>query len=529
MHAPTVRRFLATSMATIALFAAGCSEDPAAPQAAPADLETFFETIPEWSAFEPALPSENAPTDDEPVDELIESGGDDYDCTTTRYSLTETPDKITIFNPDAEILWLGSLLQGDGYRDGLGSLQELPIRQRAPLKIFIDLLDEDVAATVENPDAQSVATALGGLVAAAEATGHQAGSKFFFDRKITHSVEEAALDLGVSVNYLGTNVESELDYDKTVEKRTVSAYFIQQMYTASMVLPQTPEEMFSADFTQDVLDRQVQEGRIGPDNPPTYISSIVYGRMLMLTMTSSYSYERMFSALEASRSSLGGGSISNEDMEVLQEAQFRVSTVGGSDDGVTALLSTGQLSDYFAADAPLTTARPLSYTVRPLVGSDNIARVSETTEYNIRECTLVASDPVGARYRIRLDKLRHIENGCDGAFSPSPEVYYDFDLHSPAGTSDFAALPSGSAVTMSEGGELSIGASRTVDLRGSDMMRISGTAWDHDTDSADEVMGTWDLSWGWGTGDGQRYFTRGGNGCRIRLYVTITKIADLYD
>lgn len=516
------------SLVALAMTLTACGDDPTTPGPPSADLTAVFETVPEWSAFELPRADQNEAIG-EPQLEYVESNGDGYDCTTTEYSITRTPDKITIFNPDAEILWLGSLLQGDGYRDGLGSLQELPIRQRAPLKIFIDLLDDEVGATVEDPDAQSVASALGGLVSQAQESGHQAGSKFFFDRKITHSVRQAALDLGVSANYMGTQIEAELEYDRTVEKNTVTAYFIQQMYTASMVLPQTPEALFSGDFTQEALDRQVQAGRLGPNNPPTYISSIVYGRMLMLTMTSTYSYERMFAALEASRASLGGVSVEAEDLEVLQEAQFRVSTVGGSDDGVTALLSTGQLADYFAADAPLTTARPLSYTVRPLIGSDNIARVSETTTYNIRECTYVPSEPTGARYRMRLDKIRVIADGCDGAFSPAPELYYDFDLHTPDGTSDFAGRSAGNAATVGEGGELSIGVERFVNLHGSEKMRISGTVWDYDSGSNDEVLGTWDLQWGWGTSNGQRYFTRSGGGCTVRLYVTITKMEDLYD
>ena len=53
-------------------------------------------------------------------------------------------------------MWLGSLLQGDGYVNGLGSLKELPIRERAPLTIFIDLLGTGITQTIESPDAASV-------------------------------------------------------------------------------------------------------------------------------------------------------------------------------------------------------------------------------------------------------------------------------------------------------------------------------------------------------------------------------------
>jgi hypothetical protein len=60
-------------------------------------------------------------------------------------------------------------------------------------------------------------------------------------------------------------------------------------------------------------------------------------------------------------------------------------------------------------------------------------------------------------------------------------------------------------------------------------MRVTGTAWDEDGGSNDEVMGNWDLSWEHAIGNGQRYYTRSGGGCTIRLYLTINKVGDLFD
>lgn len=515
-----------------AAFGAGCSEEdgPAAPPPA-ADVDNYVKALPTWEEFSPQLPSTNDLVEG-PVDTTLSWEGTDYDCSVSRYSITETPEEITIFSPDAEIMWLGSLLQGKAYTGGLGSLGELPIRQRAPLRIFIDLLTENAAVSVPDPDPLTVANALGGLVETATSNGHVAGSSIFFDQKTTYSLEQAALDLNISVNYLGTNVKSSLSYDATVEENTLTAYFTQKMFTASVVLPQTPTEFFSGDFTAARLNEQIGLGRVGPENLPTYISSIVYGRMLMLTMTSTRSVEEMKAALQASRASIGSGSISGEHLEVLQESEIRVSTVGGVDEGVEALLTSGNLGDYFAADAPLTSARPLSYTVRNLA-DNSIAKVSETTEYAINSCTPEAQEPTGARYALRVDKLRVIDTGCDPITGPSPEVYYNFVLHRDSGPTTVADLGSGDYVTVAEGGELQINSNpHHVDLYedGRGTMRLTGTAWDYDPTSVDDVLGNWDLSWNYGTSNGQRYFTRtGNNGCRIRLYVSINKIEDLYD
>ena len=507
----------------------GCGDDnPAGPSTA--NVNEYLVNLPTWEEFSEPKPSSDEPTGNT-YDDTYTIGTQIYDCTSTEYSLTENPEKATIFNPDAEIMWLGSLLQGTGYRDGLGSLAELPIRQRAPMKIFIDLLGEGVSKTVVSPDPATVGEAIGELVQQAQDAGHQAGGNIFFNEEVTHSLKQATLDLGISARFMGNDVTTQLEYESTAEENTLTAYFVQEMFTTSVVLPQTPGAFFNENFTSDLLQQQVDRGRIGPNNLPTYISSIVWGRMLMLTMTSTYSEEEMRTALTASREAIGSGSIDNTSRTVLANSEIRVATVGGVDDGVLDLIVTGQLEDYFAVDAPLESARPLSYTVRNLA-DNTIAKVSETTVYNIQECTASNVPPTGARYRIKLDKLRLISDGCDGVVGPSPEVYYYFTFHGSGGTSSIVSRSANQAVRIEEGGEHALDwnqkeANLYIDGRG--LMRVTGTAWDEDSASRDEVIGNWDMRWYHGTTTGQRYVTVSGGGCTIRLYYTITKVSNRYD
>lgn len=512
-------------------FLAACGEPIGVPTSEMADVDQYVASLPTWSTFAPTLASANLAIGPESAPDVFSIGPTEYQCTTTPYSLTDTPDKVTIFNPDSEIMWLGALLQGSGYKDGLGSLAELPIRQRAPLTVFIDLLSENVQATVENPNPANLASAIGDLIEQAELAGHKAGSKTFFEQKETHSLEQSALELGVSVRYLGTTVNSELSFQQQREENTLTAYFIQQMFTSSVVLPQTPSAMFSDDFTAEQLNQQVALGRIGPDNLPTFISNIVWGRMLMLTMTSTHTFDQMRAALSASNDAIGSGSINADFTKVLNESEIRVSTVGGNDQGVANLIKTGQLGDYFDADLSLQQARPLSYTVRNLA-DNSIATVSETTEYNLKQCATGPATPTGATYKLTLDKINLIADGCDGVFAPAVELYYSFSLHTDAGTRLIISRGSNMTVQLGEGGSHTLpGNSNSVNLyadgRGS--MRVTGNAWDEDSNSADERIGSWDLSWGYGTANGQRFFTRSENGCTTRLYLTITKSVDLFD
>ena len=70
-------------------------------------------------------------------------------------------------DPDVNILWLGALLQGRGYKQGIGSLAEWSVRERAPLQIAIDLLDGRSTQVVVNPNMASVNQAIGSIVQAA--------------------------------------------------------------------------------------------------------------------------------------------------------------------------------------------------------------------------------------------------------------------------------------------------------------------------------------------------------------------------
>ena len=112
-------------------------DPPVEPPAAKADVNDAFLSIPEWELYSPEKTSvdeadPNVPISD-PEEEII--GTLKYECTSTQYNLTETPQEIVVFSPNESVLWLGNLIQGNGYKDGIGSFTELSVRERAPLKI----------------------------------------------------------------------------------------------------------------------------------------------------------------------------------------------------------------------------------------------------------------------------------------------------------------------------------------------------------------------------------------------------------
>lgn len=415
------------AIALVAL--AACSkDDPVAPTIEkPANVNGYVAGLPAWSAFSPPMADADEATGAEvESDDTIE--GQPYQCTTTPYSITRTPDRIVTLNPDVEILWVGSLLQGKGHLGGIGQLAELPVRQRAPLSLSIDLLVGDNARVVPNPSVATVTSAIGDLIQTAEGQGHTAGSNIFYTKEETHSMNQAALAMGLSAAYMGASIKASLSTDMSEETRTVTAYFVQRMFNVSMVLPQTPGEVFSDEFTTDLLEQQIDRGRIGPDNLPVYISSIAYGRILMFSFTSTASTFDINATLEAMyNSGEFGGSLDAHLQQVLSQAKIEVVTVGGDAGAALSLIRNNDLGSYFAQDAPLTSARPISYTVRNL-GDNSIASVSETTNYNLQQCLPVQTPTTGATYTFTLEKLVVVDLPYIDGWTLPPNDALDIEL-----------------------------------------------------------------------------------------------------
>ncbi len=433
-----------------------------------ADFNNLVLGLPGWSAFAPERPDQNRATGSGVrAAPARGTNGNAYDCTTTPYTITETPDKIVTFNPDANVLWSGALLQGRGYKQGIGSLRELPIRQRAPLELSVNLQTAQNGATIANPTNVSVASAIGGIIDNAQRNGVQTATSISYTKTDSYSSEQLALSLGISASYLASSVKATFGFSRDVSERTVSAIFRETAYTVSVAAPQTPSSFLSSAFTRADLDAQIQQGSLGRDNIPVYVSSVTYGRMLMFSMTSTASAQELNATLDAMYR--GGavtveGNLSASQKTVLRNSKISVVTVGGDAENARSLIATGNLSKYFERTNSLSTYRPISYEVRNL-GDGSIAKLSETTNYNLTECSVLTGKKAGERWVSIVDGIYLNEPGdtSDG------NIYGIVRLE---GKSDMLNIPRASAITMNKGDV--IGANRNINVPGVGLRRGDG-------------------------------------------------------
>jgi hypothetical protein len=375
------------------------------------DVGNYLQSLPSWSQFspqaqsQPPTPAGEIQTEEDVVldVEVINENGSlglledvTYSCQVQPFTLTDNPQQIAMYSPDREILYAGGLIQGKSHRDGLGSLLALPIAERAPINVSIPgLANDDNFRNVDRPNQASVDQAIGSMIGGATASGLSTPSSISFRMETYHSERQSALQMGLSGNYLGFEGSASGSIDKKQSETTVTAQFYQKMYEVVVEAPQSPGDFFSEEFTEAKLQQQISQGRIGPDNLPVYVSNIVYGRMMMFSITSTASESDIRATMQAGYNGIGGSveaSISAKQKSILQESKIKITSIGGDAEATLSMIRSGDWSQYFTNNAPLSSAAPMSYTFRNL-GNGSIASVTETTEYNIRSCQAKQSTP----------------------------------------------------------------------------------------------------------------------------------------
>lgn len=354
-------------------------------------VSSYLASLPGWDAFSPQSKGEDVAVGPGSTGKLV-FDGKTYTCTTTKHSLTANPDQIVIYQPDRNVLWPGSLLQGKGYLGGVGSLRELPVRQRASVKVFIDLLGPDVTETVDNPDAASLQSAIGRLVARAKDHGVPPQLRASFSTTSFDHTTQASLQLGMSAKFFGkASVDAQLNRTRDASENAVMADLKASAFTVTVVAPQTPRAVFSEDFSKGKLDEQIALGNIGPDNIPVYVSSVTYGKRFLYNTISKSSTTDILASLNASmdwKLFSSSASVQSHYRDVLNKSQIGIVAIGGSEEQLRSAISSDRgLKAYFETDTKIDEWVPISYEVRNL-GDGSIAKMSETTTYNQRECQL---------------------------------------------------------------------------------------------------------------------------------------------
>jgi hypothetical protein len=310
-------------------------------------------------------------------------------CRTDHYGGTEAFDSLAAFNPNDATLWPGSVVQGKTLPEGI--LTAIPLtRAQGTVTIsgFASAADASFSQTIDLPNHANVADAISRIL-----TNHPdavGAASISFTQKTVHSLEDAAFQLGFSGKYMGAEIRNSLGFSTKSDKHYYAAQLVQRYYSVSINSPSSPEGIFCDGLEVGLLTSSY----MGPSNPPAYVATVDFGRMMILTVESDADESTFNDALYAAYKSGAVGvevNLSDAQKHVLETSTAHVLIIGGAASdgaGLTASNPIEALSRFLSAGAQFSLkspGSPISYTVKYL-RDDTLARVSFATDYTIDTC-----------------------------------------------------------------------------------------------------------------------------------------------
>jgi hypothetical protein len=333
--------------------------------------------------------------EEEPRDDIVASedftevasDGTSWACTRERHSVVEAPMDYATFDPNAEVVYPASMLQGATLEY---ATPEPVVVRRAGATVTINLLNgsSGVAQHVDEVKQSTIIQAVNDIIA--QQTG-VVPARFTYRSSSVQSQEQLALALGVNVKTLSAEVKAQLGFSTDREYNRMMVEFVQSYYTVSMDLPRSLGELFHPSVTAGDLAPYA-----GPGNPPTYISSVTYGRRFVILVESTSSQREMEAKVKASyNAAVVGVSVSSDADYVssLKEVNIKVFALGGDQSKATAMFngSKEELATFLTEGGGIDTGVPLSYVVRNVL-DNSVVNVKVASDYDVTTCRIIEKD-----------------------------------------------------------------------------------------------------------------------------------------
>ncbi len=358
------------------------------------------------AADAPPPPAEQPPTQTGEETEIKTENGVAHDCSYKRYTGTALYETLASFDPNADTIWPGAVIQTKDLPQGLAAPIGLPRREGTITIGDASLGGGNYGKKIDEPSLAKTRDAIGEILRSGNVNF---AAKSSYLAETAHSLNEAALKVGVSASWMSGKLKASFDGKWMNSKTTMVVRFIQAYYTVSFAGPPSPEKIF-ADEAKAADARQF----MGPGNPPAYVSSVTYGRMLLMKVESNESESELRAALDAAYTSYKVG-LDARTKKVLQNTSFTVFVLGGSPEDAAKLQAsdvetrTAALAAYVEKGATFDARSPgvpISYTVRRLSNGQTL-KVASTIDYQIPVCT-----PRALEMNVAFDR---IGIGSDGA------------------------------------------------------------------------------------------------------------------
>ena len=316
-------------------------------------------------------------------------------CTKIQHKLNKNLDAVAILSPTAGVIYPGALVRAD---QNLSEGHPTPIAlPRGPATLSIDLpglANPSETLPPSNSGIQKFVNAkLEEWNKQAGSEGYVNAARSFLQTTQAYSSQQVALDLGFNSKWASGNASSQINTSSSTEKSVIVAYYQQVFYTIAMDTPAMPSSVFDG-----AVDLEQARRAFSERNPPAYVRSVDYGRLLMVKMETSTvdtSVNLKGAFQQATQGGVSvGGDLKAKYEDIIRNASFSALAIGGGAETPVQIFSGGSetglkgLKDYLAKDARYrrdNPGLPIAYTVAFLKDNE-FARMGFTTDYTETQC-----------------------------------------------------------------------------------------------------------------------------------------------
>jgi hypothetical protein len=354
--------------------------------------------------------------------------GQRYTRTVQGRKASNSFESTVAFVVHASVLWPGATIQGVSLSSGV--LSPIPLSRAPGVMVLTNVMlggtqPPSYSKALKQPSLDSAETARQELIR--QKLPQDSAAKISFSMNQFYSLDHAMLQIGASVEWLSGSARAQLDSSKFSEQNNFIVSFVQAYYTVAWETPASPEAVFKSNVHME--DAKLY---IGPGNPPVYVDSVTYGRMLIFTVSSKTESSELKASLNAAFNSYsvsGSISLSADQKRVLQESEVKVLGLGGPASGVVDLITSPDkaqaLQAYLRSGQNFSQASPgvpISYQARYL-RDFGIAKVAFTTDYNVETWT---PNPLKVQ-ALKVSLHTHNDDKDDSA-SEHIEIYFGSSL-----------------------------------------------------------------------------------------------------
>lgn len=356
------------------------------------------ETAPAADSFEAVIEKGGSFDPVEVSEEVVDSssttkteGGQRWKCTTTTIDAktgSGGDGGFPMFNPNANVIYPGSLLQGGSLRKATPDVIAV---KRAGGTISYDIIDGNKQSSFEVGEVtkSSITDAMNNIIGGSSGV---VPANFSFNYTNVQSRQEFALAVEADYENAFLELEGYLQLNTSSSYNSFLVRLNQSYYTMSFDIPTKRDELFAPEVTPEDLARYV-----GPGNPATYVSDVTYGRtyyMLIESTSSVFDMEAGISGSFSAIASSGGGSVDASYLRTLSNLKIQVFAYGGEASATLRTVVDASTLDSLVnklADAgDIFSGKPVSYVVRS-VFDNRVVSVQLANKYDVTNCVPIGS------------------------------------------------------------------------------------------------------------------------------------------